>query len=517
VVVLDCDNTLWQGVCGEDGPLGIAVTTPYRRLQEFMIGQLNAGMLLCLCSKNNAADVWDVFDQQPAMVLHREHCVSWRINWRSKSDNIRSLARELNLGLDSFIFVDDNPVECADVRINCPGVLALQLPGNTASLPTFLDHVWAFDHTGATAEDHSRTRMYQENTERERFRVETSSLADFIEGLGLKVDVAEATDDDLGRVSQLTLRTNQFNFTTVRRSTNEILEFLRREHATCLVVRVADRFGDYGLVGVVLYETVADRVKVDTLLLSCRVLGRGVEHAVLSELGRRAVGDAKRFVELAYRPTPKNAPVREFISSVRDRVRDETASSWTFAAEDLTSLAYDPGEPVEQVGEAPAPEEADRDPQRPGLGWGGRVADRSARLQLVVERLSDSARLAQAIEVYRLRNAPLAASLELAPTSALETALANIWKKVLGRPHIGMNDNFFEVGGTSLRAVQVIALIKKELHRNLSIVSLFECPTVALLAAKLQAASGEPERETAATGAVLRGQRRRNVIRRKAS
>ena len=131
MIVLDCDNTLWKGVCGEDGPLGVEVTAPYRALQEFMIGQMNAGMLLCLCSKNNEKDALDVFDQRTDMLLKREHLVSWRINWKSKSENIKSLAKELNLGLDSFIFIDDNPVDCADVKINCPSVLTLQLPRNT--------------------------------------------------------------------------------------------------------------------------------------------------------------------------------------------------------------------------------------------------------------------------------------------------------------------------------------------------------------------------------------------------
>jgi len=117
VIVLDCDNTLWKGVCGEDGPLGIEVAEPCRRLQEFMIDQMNTGMLLCLCSKNNEKDVLDVFDQRTEMPLKREHLVSWRINWNTKSENIKSLAKELNLGLDSFIFVDDNPVDWGKIKI----------------------------------------------------------------------------------------------------------------------------------------------------------------------------------------------------------------------------------------------------------------------------------------------------------------------------------------------------------------------------------------------------------------
>ena len=218
MIVLDCDNTLWKGVCGEDGPLGIEVTTPYRTLQEFMIGQMNAGMLLCLCSKNNEKDALDVFDQRTDMLLKREHLVSWRINWNSKSENIKLLAKELNLGLDSFIFIDDNPVDCADVKINCPGVLTLQLPQNSESFGPFLNHIWAFDHSGLTEEDQNRTRMYQESTKRQQYLEQSFSLKDFVKGLQLRVEITEATEDQLGRVSQQTFRTNQFNFTTIRRS-----------------------------------------------------------------------------------------------------------------------------------------------------------------------------------------------------------------------------------------------------------------------------------------------------------
>ena len=195
--------------------------------------------------------------------------------------------------MDSFIFIDDNPVDCADVKINCPGVLTLQLPQNPESFSTFVNHIWAFDRTGLTEEDQSRTRMYRENAERQQFREHSFSLKNFIDGLQLRVEITNAAENDLGRVSQLTFRTNQFNFTTIRRSESEIRNFLLREGAHCLAVRVTDRFGDYGMVGVVLYEKTADQYKVDTFLLSCRVLGRGVEHAVLSTLGKKALKEGK--------------------------------------------------------------------------------------------------------------------------------------------------------------------------------------------------------------------------------
>jgi len=516
VIVLDCDNTLWKGVCGEDGPLGIEVTAPYRTLQEFMIGQMNAGMLLCLCSKNNEKDVLDVFDQRTDMLLKRGHFVSWRINWNSKSENIKSLAKELNLGLDSFIFIDDNPLDCADVKINCPSVLTVQLPQNTESFAPFLNHIWAFDHSGLTEEDQNRTRMYQESTKRQQYLEQSFSLKDFVKGLQLRVDITEATEDQLGRVSQQTFRTNQFNFTTIRRSESDIKNFLKRENASCVVVRVVDRFGDYGLVGVLMYESQHDRYKVDTFLLSCRVLGRGVEHALVSWLGQRALKEGKSFVEFTYLPTGKNSPALEFITSIGDQYRNESGTSWSFPAERLALVEYDPGEKAPIESEAQDTVGAEKLAPRPASAFG--VADRSERLQRIGENLYDIDRLAKAIEEYRLRKQPFPAAADVTPGSTLETALSNIWSKVLGRPQIGMTDNFFEAGGTSLRAVQVIAMIKKELKQSLSIVSLFECPTVTLLAAKLSGTHGDTHGGTTTAAAALRGQQRRyNTMRQRAS
>ena len=501
VIVLDCDNTLWKGVCGEDGPRGIEITPPYRGLQEFMIHQMNAGMLLCLCTKNNEKDVLDVFEQRTDLPLKREHLAAWRINWNRKSENTKSLAKELNLGLDSFIFVDDNPVDCADVRIHCPGVLTLQLPRSSESFVPFLNHIWAFDHSGPTGEDQKRTRMYQEDAKRKQFRGRSLSLRDYLEGLQLRVEVAEATEEQLGRVSQLTLRTNQFNLASIRRSEKEIRDFLNRDGASCLVVRVVDRFGDYGLAGVVMYEAGADCFKVDTLLLSCRVLGRGVEHAVVSHLGQRAARGGKRFVELTYRRAERNLPALKFLRSLDGQHRSEADASWIFSAERLATVEYNPDEDAPEAGHPPTLK------PRPALEFG--AVDESERLQRIGEDLNDIGRIVKAIEEQRLRKQPVQAGAELRPDNSLQAVLLDIWRSVLGRPQTRINDNFFEAGGTSLRAVQVIARLRKELKQPVSIVSLFECPTVALLAARLSGTSGERQAGTAIAKAALRGQRRR--------
>ncbi len=511
VIVLDCDNTLWKGVCGEDGPQGIAIGKRYRALQRFMLEQMNAGMLLCLCSKNNEKDVLDVFDQRPDMLLQREHLAAYRINWDSKSENIRSLASELNLALDSFIFIDDNPVDCADVEINCPEVLTLQLPQDEESFAEFFEHLWVFDSLGTTEEDRSRTARYRENTERERFRAQTGSLKDFVAGLLLRIDIAEATDDQLSRVSQLMFRTNQFNFTTIRRTEDEIREFLKGEDTGCLTVRVADRFGDYGLVGVVLYEAKPDRLKLDTFLLSCRVLGRGVEHFILSRVGQQAQATGKKYVQLTCVPTERNLPAIDFVSSLGQQYRVGATGCWLFPAEYLASLRYDPVEKPQSENHQPRPG-AERAKLLETLEFGLTAGAES--LRRIATELNDVGRISQAIA--ERRRGPADAPLP-EPGGSLETMILNIWKKVLGRPEIGLDGNFFEVGGTSLNAVQVVAMIRKQLKCKLSITSLFECPTVRLLAARVAASAAGPYTGDGKADAVLRGQKRRSMITRRTS
>ena len=311
VIVLDCDQTLWTGICGEDGPLGVAIDPARRALQEFLVGRQAAGMLLCLCSKNAEDDVLAVFDRHPHMVLRRGHLADWRINWQAKSENLRALAADLRLGTDSFIFLDDDPLECAEVQANAPEVLTLRLPAPD-QISRFLAHVWAFDRPAVTAEDRRRTALYQTEAQRERLRAQAGSLEDFLEGLGLEVRIPAMAPEHLPRVAQLTQRTNQFNCTAIRRTEPEIREACRAG-AECLVVHVTDRFGDYGLVGVLLFRIAADRLAVDTFLLSCRAMGRGVEHRMLAALGEIAGARGCAAVEVPYHPTPRNQPAHDFL------------------------------------------------------------------------------------------------------------------------------------------------------------------------------------------------------------
>jgi amino acid adenylation domain-containing protein/FkbH-like protein len=343
VIVLDCDETLWGGTCGEDGPLGITMDDSRRALQEFMVAQHEAGMLLCLCSKNNEEDVWEVFRQRPEMPLSAGQLAGWRINWKKKSENIRSLSSELRLGLDSFIVIDDNPVECAEIQANCPEALTLQLPP-AANIPKFLKHTWAFDRLKTTEEDRKRTAFYQQNLRRERVLSESLTFADFLASLSLEIEISEMKPQELPRVAQLTQRTNQFNMTGTRRSDGEIQRLCQQGGSDCMVVHVRDRFGEYGLVGVIIFSAATGALVVDTFLLSCRVLGRGVEHRMLARLGEIAAARGLSRVDIRYRPTEKNQPALDFLRSIEAEPSqsDSGAEVFTLQAERAAQLSYNP-------------------------------------------------------------------------------------------------------------------------------------------------------------------------------
>jgi len=481
-----------------------------------MIEQMHSGALICLCSKNNEADVFAVIDKRDDMILKREHLAACRINWARKSDNLKSLAVQLSLQLESFILIDDNPVECAEVKANCPGVLTLQLPERSELIPVFLNGVWAFDRPVLTEEDRNRTKMYQENAERERYREQTFTLREFLEGLQLRIGIAEAGENQLSRVSQLTFKTNQFNFTTIRRSESEITNLLRNGNVRCLAVKVRDRFGDYGLSGVVLYEIETNRYKVDTFLLSCRVLGKGVEYNVLSEVGKRAQQEGKSFVEIRFMPGEKNAPAFEFIKNLGLEPEIEATGCLTYKCPTdlLAGLKYEPDEPGDHQFAA--------QPDAAGRKKSGQPTKRaeafkvSGKMQRIGDELYEANRIAAAIESFKLNQRPARVGGYEHVGSTVEGALLNIWRRVLVNPQVSVNDNFFEAGGNSLKAVMVIATIRKELKHNISVVTLFECPTVKLLAAKLGAPAQDGSATTSVGEAEQRGQQRRyKIIKRK--
>ena len=478
VIVLDCDQTLWGGICAEDGPEGIALDPGRRALQAFMVAQHDAGRLLCLCSKNSEADVFAVFDHRRDMPLRREHLVSWRINWRPKSENIKSLADELQLGLDSFVFLDDSSVECAEVRANCPEVLCLQIPQAAEQIPVFLHNVWAFDNARTTDEDKQRTRLYQQNAERERLREKTLTFADFLNELALEVRIDRMSPHQLPRVAQLTQRTNQFNVKKLSRSESELDAIFREADTECLTVDVADRFGDYGLVGVVIFKVDSNRIAVDTFLLSCRVLGRGVEHRMLARLGEIAAEQGLSHVAVSFKPTDRNQPALEFLNSVGARFKRSNGEllDFVFPATEARDVTFQPDTAATSTN-VPADAETSRSVSGSNGNW------ISARLSRISAELPDVPRILKAIDDHkRVRVRSGGSTALVPPRTETQRLIAAIWEQLLEVDRVGIHEDFFELGGHSLLATQAISRLCDIFHVNLQLQHVFDAPTVSGLA-----------------------------------
>ncbi|HEY0796099.1 MAG TPA: amino acid adenylation domain-containing protein [Acidisarcina sp.] len=475
VIALDCDNTLWKGVCGEDGPLGVEVDEPRRALQEFMIAQRDAGVLLCLCSKNVEADVDAVFEKNPGMLLSGGDFVASRVNWQAKSENLKELANELNLGIDSILLVDDNPLECAEARANCPGAMVLELPPDAEKIPDALRQMWAFDHWSVTAEDRQRSELYQQEHEREQTRSSAGDLAEFLRSLDLKIDIRPMMQDNLARVSQLTQRTNQFNTTTERRSEAEIMALLEAG-GECLVINVRDRFGDYGLVGVAIFSVEAGALIVDSLLMSCRALGRRVEHQILARLGETALERGLESVQVKFVPSVKNRPALDFLESVGGQFRRATSDGVSYAfptdyAKLATALTEDVVEPATAAPVAVSKASAPR-----------------VDLERIARDLGSVKAITRAVNALPLKVGGAGA---MKARTATEEILAGIWAARLRIPLPGIQDDFFRLGGNSLLAVQVISRIRQAFGIELPLRAMFEAPTLAGLADRIETARRE--------------------------
>ena len=512
VLALDCDQTLWQGVCAEDGPEGVVLDAGRRRLQEWAVAQRQAGMLLCLCSKNQEADVFGTFDRRPDFPLRRAHLAAHRIDWSPKSASLRGLAAELGLGLDSFVLIDDSPIECAEVRAGCPEVTVLELPADGREIPRTLQHFWACDRLRTTAEDRRRADSYRQAAERERHRRRAASFAEFLAGLELAVTVLplapeSATPDRLARAAQLTQRTNQFNATTVRRTEGEIQRLLAAGALACRLVEVRDRFGDYGLAGLALFAPRGEALEIDTLLLSCRVLGRGVEHRVLSALGEEAAARGLRHLAVPAVPTPRNQPVFEFLRSIPGAAEASAGADggvvFRIPVERAKGLRPAAGpaaaQPAAVAPAAPlpgslAPGNGSGTAGPPAADGGGRGLARSRLLPRIAAELADAHAIERRIAAGRDggRRRAVAGEEPVPPRGAAEERLGALFAELLGKEQVSADANFFDLGGHSLLGTVLLSRVRDAFGVELPVASLFAAPTVQALAAALARAGGEP-------------------------
>lgn len=347
VLCTDLDNTLWGGVLGEDGADGIVTGSAfpgncYLEYQKYLKQLSSRGILLAIVSKNNEEDVREAFRARSAdLALCLDDFVVCKINWDEKSDSIRKLAKELSLGLDSFVLVDDNPVECEAIRRQLPEVAVVEAP---------IDEPWKlvenlsaqpfFDTSVVTDDDVNRLNEYRTQAQRAELAGSVGSRDEFLASLGIVCTFQSALQAPLSRAVQLLAKTNQFNLTTRRHSAAEIEEFAASAGGHAVVVRVRDRFGDAGVVGLALARNQGDSCIIDSLLLSCRVIGRGIETALLAYLGQRALRTGAKRLVGEFIATNKNAPCTNFYSDhgfVKLGAVDTVDSDSVFYEIDLTA------------------------------------------------------------------------------------------------------------------------------------------------------------------------------------
>lgn len=318
-LVLDLDNTLWGGVLGEDGIDGIQIGGDYPGnaflyWQEALSQLAQTGIILAICSKNNEQDVFDAWDKNPFIILKKSSFSAYRINWIDKATNIKELADELNIGLDSFVFVDDNPSERELIKQTLPMVSVPDFPEKPYMLPAFFKQLVNdyFKVYSITKEDLTKTEQYKANANRAKLQKEFVDYEMFLQSLEMQITIESVNEFNIQRIAQMTQKTNQFNLTTKRYTDMDVRNFiLAGWNIYC--VSVSDKFGDYGITGCIMIN---NNNEIDTFLLSCRILGKGIEEVFAKKLFSILL--SKGFVELkaCYLPTAKNTQVKDFYNKL---------------------------------------------------------------------------------------------------------------------------------------------------------------------------------------------------------
>jgi FkbH-like protein len=336
-LVLDLDNTLWGGVIGDDGVEGIqlghghAAGEAFLGFHEFCLRLRERGILLAVCSKNEEAAALLPFSQHPATLLRREHFAAFYANWQDKPANLRAIARHLNIGLDALVFVDDNPFERALVRRELPEVAVPELPEDPAHFAATISRAGYFESLGLTPEDLERARHYQANQAREDLRSSVTDLDSYLRSLGMELRYRPFDEGNLQRITQLILKTNQFNVTTRRHTAEDLRLMMQDPQAITFQFHLKDDFGDNGTIALLIAFVREKTLVIDTWLMSCRVLGRRVEDAVLSLVVEEAKRRHLDSIQGEYRPTAKNTPVEGLFPRLGFTPAEHSAEAHWFA------------------------------------------------------------------------------------------------------------------------------------------------------------------------------------------
>jgi FkbH-like protein len=341
-LVLDLDNTLWGGVIGDDGLEGIVIGQgsgtgeAYADMQRYARGLTERGVVLAVCSKNDEKNALEAFEKHPEMVLKRSDIACFVANWTDKASNLRSIAKTLNIGIDSLVFADDNPVERALIRKELPEVRVPELPEDPALYVSTIAAAGYFEGLRVTAEDRARGELYQQNAERARMMESSTDMESYLQSLAMEMTATPFDTIGLARITQLINKTNQFNLLTERLTDAQVAERMGRADYVTLQVRLTDRFGDNGIIAILMARVSGDAADIDTWLMSCRVLGRKVEEACLNVLVEAVAAKGAQRLLGRFRPTEKNSMVRDLYPRLGfERTEQGSDGSATYAL-DLT-------------------------------------------------------------------------------------------------------------------------------------------------------------------------------------
>ncbi|MCM1188878.1 MAG: HAD-IIIC family phosphatase [bacterium] len=317
VLLLDLDNTLWGGLAGENDLTPVELSEEhtglaYKNLQRVLFRMENQGVLLAVVSKNNEQDAMEILEKHPHMVLRPQDFAAMRINWKPKHENIREIAEELNLGTDSFVFWDDSPSERQLVREMLPEVEVPDFPANPEELASAMAEVYRlfFQKPTVTEEDREKTAQYVSNAARKQLEQSAGSFEEYLESLQIVVTRVEP-GEHVERLTQLVNKTNQFNLTTKRYTRGQIEMLLQDSRRQVYLYAVTDRFGDSGIVAAVVAELNADTAVLEEFVMSCRVMGKNIEYAILDDVERDLTDRGVKRIQGIYIPTEKNKPVEK--------------------------------------------------------------------------------------------------------------------------------------------------------------------------------------------------------------
>ena len=318
-IVVDLDNTLWGGIVGEDGFDGIRLGpqppgNAFVEFQKYLKALSQRGIILAINSKNNFDDAIQIIRNHPHMILKEDDFAYMKINWDDKVSNMRDISKKLNIGLDSFVFFDDDPVNRAYMKSQLPQIITPDLSPDPAEYSITLQNMIEFNSLSITDEDAKRGKMYTEQRKRQEVENSSSNIEDFLKTLNLHATIKKPDNFTIPRISQLTMKTNQFNLTTKRYSEEEVQKFANDEKKFLRCVQVKDKFGDYGITGVfIVTKNNSEEWLIDTFLLSCRVMGREIEKGILDHIFSEAKKNRVKQIKAQYIPTKKNEPIQKFL------------------------------------------------------------------------------------------------------------------------------------------------------------------------------------------------------------